>query len=205
MEYDNFKFYFKFFTFSSLIFKLINFLLQNFLCFQPKSEHFPEKYFCTILLNNLNIAEGLLSKGLGKVIHHKQDDENRSPYYNALIVAESQAQKDNKGLWAKSNGSSPIIRVRELQGDVQRSKQLLPFLQRSKRIDGIVEFVASASRFRIYVPKESCIITFLLGGIICPRYARIGPGGKSIGESEPFAEKAYQFSKLRCLQHDVNF
>lgn len=145
----------------------------------------------------------MLSKGLGKVIHHRQNDESRSPFYDVLLAAEAQAQKDNKGLWAKSDGSSTVIRVRELQGDVQRSKQLLPYLQRSTRLEGIVEFVASASRFRIFVPKESCIITFLLGGITCPRGARIGPGGKSIGESEPFADEAYRFSKLRCLQHDV--
>lgn len=147
----------------------------------------------------------MLSKGLGKVIYHKQDDENRSSHYDRLVAAESQAQKDNKGLWAKSDGSSKIIRVRELQKDVQNSKQLFPYLQRTKRLDGIVEFVASASRFRIYIPKESCIILFLLGGISCPRYARIGPGGKPIGESEPFADDAYRFSKSKCLQQDVIF
>lgn len=35
--------------------------------------------------------------------------------------------------------------------------------------EGIVEFLTSGSRMRIYVPKETCLLTFLLGGINCPK------------------------------------
>lgn len=93
--------------------------------------------------------------------------------------------------------------MQELQGDAQRSKQFLPYLQRSKRMDGIVEFVASASRLRVYVPKESCLITFLLSGIDAPRTARIGPNGKPIGMDDPFAEEAMKFTRYNCLQREV--
>lgn len=55
----------------------------------------------------------------------------------------------------------------------------------------------------MYVPKESVIITFLLGGISAPRGARIGPGGKQIGENEPFADEALKFTKKNTLQRDV--
>lgn len=63
--------------------------------------------------------------------------------------------------------------------------------------------LAGASRLRVYVPKESLLITFLLGSINCPRGARIGPGGKLQGENEPYSEEALKFSKSRLLQRDV--
>lgn len=126
--------------------------------------------------------------------------DNRSSQYDALLAAEANAEKEKKGLWSEKTDKAPTIRVQELQGDVQRSKQFLPYLQRSTRPEGIVEFVASGSRLRVFVPKETCIFTFLLAGISCPRGARIGPGGKSA----PFADEALKFTKIKCLQHDVN-
>jgi hypothetical protein len=48
--------------------------------------------------------------------------------------------------------------------DVQKAKQFLPFLQRAGKCDGLVEFVASGSRLRLYIPKETCLITLLLSG-----------------------------------------
>lgn len=48
--------------------------------------------------------------------------------------------------------------------DVAKAKAFLPFLQRAGRMEGVVEFVASGSRLRLYIPRETCIITFLLSG-----------------------------------------
>lgn len=122
-----------------------------------------------------------------------------------MLAAEAEAEKGKKGVWAdKSEDKHGLVRVQELQGDVQRSKQFLPYLQRTPRLDGVVEFVASGSRFRVYIPKETCVITFLLGGINVPRGARPGPGGKLVGENEPYAEEAAKFSKSRTLQHEVS-
>ena len=56
-----------------------------------------------------------------------------------------------------------------MSGDVAKSKQFLPFLQRAGKMQGVVEFVASGSRFRVYIPRETCVITFLLSGVSCPR------------------------------------
>ncbi|KFD56223.1 hypothetical protein M514_03001, partial [Trichuris suis] len=49
-----------------------------------------------------------------------------------------------------------VMRVQELQGNVSKRKQ---FLQRAGRSVDVVEFVAPGSRLRIYVPKESCLLT----------------------------------------------
>ena len=48
--------------------------------------------------------------------------------------------------------------------DVAKAKQFLPFLQRAGRMEGVVEYVASGSRIRLYIPRETCLITFLLSG-----------------------------------------
>ena len=61
-------------------------------------------------------------------------------------------------------------RIADVSGDVAKSKQFLPFLQRAGKMQGVVEFVASGSRFRVYIPRETCVITFLLSGVSCPRY-----------------------------------
>ncbi|VDN25268.1 unnamed protein product, partial [Cylicostephanus goldi] len=137
---------------------------------QPKSEQFPEKTCCTVKVGELNIAEALILKGLSKVVRHRSDDENRSSEYDALLAAEANAEKSKKGLFAdKTAGKKDTLRIQELQGDIARSKQFLPYLQRSTRAEGVVEFIASGSRLRIYIPKETVVITFLLGGISCPK------------------------------------
>lgn len=172
---------------------------------QPKSEQFPEKTCCTVISAGLNVAEALVSKGLAKVVRYRSDDDNRSSQYDALLAAEAKAEKSKKGLFSEKEAGDrgSVLRIQELQGDAQRSKQFFPYLQRTARSEGVVEFVTSGSRVRLYVPKETCLITFLLSGINCPRGARIGPGGKPIGESEPFADEAAKFTRSRVLQREV--
>uniref|UniRef100_A0A183FE22 Staphylococcal nuclease domain-containing protein 1 n=1 Tax=Heligmosomoides polygyrus TaxID=6339 RepID=A0A183FE22_HELPZ len=170
---------------------------------QPKSEQFPEKTCCTVKVGELNIAEALIAKGLSKVVRHRADDENRSSEYDALLAAEANAEKGKKGLFAdKSADKKDTLRIQELQGDLARSKQFLPYLQRSTRAEGVVEFIASGSRLRIYIPKETVVITLLLGGINCPKSGRPGPGGVT-GPSEPFADEAAAFTRRLVLQHEV--
>ncbi|KAL3102323.1 hypothetical protein niasHS_003732 [Heterodera schachtii] len=174
---------------------------------QPKQDQFPEKTCCTVMFNNQNVAVMLIERGFARAVRHGRDDDNRSPQYDALFAAEAQAEKDKKGIWAEKSTEKEekprTLRVQELQGDAQRCKQFLPYLQRSARLEGIVEFVASASRLRVYVPKESCLITFLLSGINAPRTARIGADGRSIGQDEPCAEGAVKFTRQMALQRDV--
>lgn len=61
-----------------------------------------------------------------------------------------------------------------------------------------VDFVASGSRFKLYMPKENTKITFVLAGIRAPRVARAGTTEKS----EPYGPEAYKFAS-RYMQRDV--
>ncbi|KAF1536478.1 Staphylococcal nuclease domain-containing protein 1, partial [Eudyptes schlegeli] len=160
---------------------------------------FSERTCATVSIGGINIAEALVSKGLATVIRYRQDDDQRSSHYDELLAAEARAIKNGKGLHSKKE--VPIHRVADISGDTQKAKQFLPFLQRAGRSEAVVEYVFSGSRLKLFMPKETCLITFLLAGIECPRGARNLPG--LVQEGEPFSEEATHFTKELVLQREV--
>ena len=54
---------------------------------------------------------------------------------------------------------------------------------------------------RLYIPRETCVITFLLSGVSCPR------GDRTIGgvfqDGEPFGNEATAFVKDQIMQKEV--
>ncbi|XP_041113786.1 staphylococcal nuclease domain-containing protein 1-like [Polyodon spathula] len=160
---------------------------------------FPERTCSTVTIGGINIAEALVSKGLATVIRYRQDDDQRSSHYDELLAAEARAIKNGKGLHSKKE--VPIHRVADISGDTQKAKQFLPFLQRAGRSEAVVEYVFSGSRLKLYMPKETCLITFLLAGIECPRGSRNTAGG--IQDAEPFSDEACLFTKELVLQREV--
>jgi len=168
---------------------------------QPKSDDYPEKVCCTVMLGDTNVAEAMVSQGLARVIRYKQDDEQRSSKYDELLSAEQRATKKLVGI--HSSKELTTMKVADVSSDVNKAKQFLPFLQRSGRIEALVEFVASGSRFRLYLAKESCLITFLLSGIDCPRMGRPAMGSNPAQPSDEYAEEAFLYSKSHCMQHEV--
>ncbi|XP_058457634.1 staphylococcal nuclease domain-containing protein 1 [Malaya genurostris] len=169
----------------------------------PARDNFPEKYHYTVTLAGVNVAEALVAKGLANVIVNRENNDQRSPFFDDLRAAEEQAKKGGKGLNAKDD--IPTHRINDLTVDHSRIKhQYLPSWQRALRTEAVVEFVASGSRFRIYCPKDSCLVTFLLAGISCPRSSRPAMNGAQAQEGEPFGDDALQFSRERVLQRDVS-
>ncbi|XP_060573863.1 staphylococcal nuclease domain-containing protein 1-like [Ruditapes philippinarum] len=167
---------------------------------QPPNQGFPEKTCCTVTIGGINVAEALISKGLATVIRYRQDDDQRSSKYDLLLAAEERAKKKGVGLHSKKE--APIHRVADVSGDITKAKQFLPFLTKADRLDALCEFVASGSRLRVFLPKETCLITFLVSGIDCPRGSRPGPAGSTI-PAEPFGEEATMYTKEMCLQREV--
>jgi len=141
-----------------------------------------------------------VSKGLATVVRYAADNDQRSQNYDDLQQAEEKAKKSAQGMHDKKN--IPTHRVSDMTGNLTKCKQFLPFLQRAGRMSGLVEFVASGSRFRVYIPRETCIITFLLGGISCPKGARMMPSGDRM-PAEPFGEEASLWVKEQVLQREV--
>jgi len=167
---------------------------------QPKSDEYPEKVCCTVTINGINIAEALVGKGLATVVRYRQDDDKRSSQYDDLLSAQDRAENKSMGLHSKKE--PPVLRVADISGDVTKAKQFFPFLQRAGRSQAVVEYVASGSRLRLYIPRETCLITFLLAGIDCPRGSRPVPGGGTT-PADPFGEEALLFTKEHVLQREV--
>ncbi|GAB5568753.1 tudor domain-containing protein 1 isoform X4 [Prionailurus iriomotensis] len=191
-----------------LIGKKVNVTVDYIRPASPATETVPafsERTCATVTIGGIyrnwyrNIAEALVSKGLATVIRYRQDDDQRSSHYDELLAAEARAIKNGKGLHSKKE--VPIHRVADISGDTQKAKQFLPFLQRAGRSEAVVEYVFSGSRLKLYLPKETCLITFLLAGIECPRGARNLPG--LVQEGEPFSEEATLFTKELVLQREI--
>jgi len=171
---------------------------------QPENKelNFPARECCTIKMGDINIAEAMVSKGYATVVRYRQDDDSRSSCYYELLAAEGKAEKSGKGLHSKKPPAPH--RVQDITGDANKAKQFLPFLQRAGKLDAVVEFVASGSRLRLYVPRETCLFTFLLAGISCPRAARPVPGGAGgLIPGEPFGEEALAFTKDLVMQREI--
>ncbi|XP_065069172.1 staphylococcal nuclease domain-containing protein 1-like [Rhopilema esculentum] len=168
---------------------------------KPANDGYPERTCATVTIGGINIAEALISKGLATALRHRQDDDQRSSQYDDLLAAENRASKNGKGLHSKKE--PPMHRVADISGDRAKAAQFLPFLQRAGKSSAIVEFVASGSRFRLYLPKETCQITFLLAGISCPKVRSVSPQGNLISEGEPFGAQALEYSKEHCMQREV--
>lgn len=98
---------------------------------------------------------------------------------------------------------SVTIKCVRLFQDSAKAKGFLPFLQRAGRTEAVVEFVASGSRVRLFIPRETCLITFLLAGISCPRATRPAPGGIGTLPGEPYGEEALALTKSLILQREV--
>merc|ERR1712088_503705 len=167
---------------------------------EPGQGSFPEKYCCTVMIGGVNVAEALVSKGLATVVRYAAGNDERSGKYDELLQAEEKAKKTGKGLHDKKN--TPTHRVSDMTGKLEKCKQFLPFLKRAGKMQGLVEYVASGSRFRVYIPRETCIITFLLGGISCPRGSRQMPDGSKV-EADKFGDEAATHVKEMILQREV--
>ncbi|XP_063980278.1 staphylococcal nuclease domain-containing protein 1 [Diachasmimorpha longicaudata] len=167
---------------------------------QPAKDQYPEKICCTILVGKVNIAEAMVSKGLATVVRYKQNDDSRPQHYNELLAAESKAEKSGHGLHAKKDTAPQ--RIIDLSNDPSKAKFHLSALKRTRGIKAVVEFVTNGSRLKLFLPKEHCLITFLLAGVKAPRRSRPKQGGGII-EGEKYGEEAYNFMKDQTFQKDV--
>ena len=161
---------------------------------QPKSDAYPEKVCASIFTQdgNVNVAEALIAKGLATVVRYRQDDDQRSAHYDALREAELKAQNGKKGL--HGNPEKGVIRIVDISNDAAKAKQFLPSLQRSSlnsRREAIVEHVFSASRIKVYVPKDNCCFNLILGGVMTPK------------ASDAFGPESTQFVKSLIHQRTV--
>ena len=144
---------------------------------------------------SLDVAEMLVLRGLASVTRHRGDEE-RSSRYDDLVAAEQRAAKAKKGIQNRDK-EAPTHHVNDISQNAQKARQFLPFLQRAGKSHGVVDYVVNGHRAKIYIPKESAVISFALAGVRCPQ----GPRGDAPGE--PFAAEALRHARRRFMQRDV--
>ncbi|KAL1974683.1 hypothetical protein VTN31DRAFT_4887 [Thermomyces dupontii] len=163
---------------------------------KPATEGYEEREVATVVHGNTNLALYLVEAGYASVIRHRQDDDDRSPEYDALLAAEEAAKRQGKGMW--SGKPTKTKQYQDYSESLQKAKLEVGILQRQKKVPAIVDYVKSGSRFTLLVPRENAKLTFVLSGIRAPRSAR-NPGEAA----EPFGNEAHEFANRRLMQRDV--
>lgn len=139
---------------------------------QPKSDPFPEKTCCTVRpvdQPKWNAAEALVTKGYASVVKYISDDSQRASNFDELLKAEQIATKTKDSKDKEKQKALAPLKVIDLCSDTNHAKKLFPFLSRTKK-DAVVEFVFSASRFKVFLPKENnTLLNLVLAGVMVPR------------------------------------
>lgn len=163
---------------------------------RPASEGFDEREMATVSHNGSNVGLELVEAGYASVLRHRMDDNDRSPIYDDLLLAEANAQQKGAGMWSsKTPEAKAIVDYSE---SLEKAKRLTSVLSRQKRVPAVVDFVKAASRFALVIPKENAKINFVLSGINAPKSAR----GKD-DTAEPFGAEAHELAFKRLNQRDV--
>jgi len=158
---------------------------------------YEERECATITYKNQNIAELLLSKGLAAIINHRRDDQDRSPFYDRLRLAEEEAKEAKVGY--HSGKEAPVHRYVDASENLSKAKSFVSSFQGTTS-RAVVEYIPNCGRYILRVPKENCRMVLVLGGIRAPRL-----GKTEKDKTEPFAQEALDYVNSNVLQHDIEF
>eukprot|EP01095_Lingulamoeba_sp_RSL-Kostka_P007792 TRINITY_DN2529_c1_g2_i1.p1 TRINITY_DN2529_c1_g2~~TRINITY_DN2529_c1_g2_i1.p1 ORF type:complete len:894 (+),score=381.65 TRINITY_DN2529_c1_g2_i1:126-2807(+) len=167
-----------------------------------------EREYYSVFLDKTNVACLLLSRGLGKVLNHK--DNNRSPSYDQLILTEKTAKSKSKGIWKKNASSSFTYTDLTLRDEdkaaaiKKQTKNFLPFLKKAGRVPGVVEFVFNSSSIKILVPKETVMVVFVLEGIKGVSTNNNSNNNNNEDDNNKVAENALEYVRSKIHQRDVD-
>ncbi|KAI9223424.1 hypothetical protein BC828DRAFT_403149 [Blastocladiella britannica] len=141
----------------------------------------------------VNLAHELISQGYATVVRPRRgEEENKAANLDDLILAEADATEKKKGM---HSGKKPPAgqRLHDASETAVKAKQLLPFLERAKKSQGVVDHVINGARLRVLVPREAAKVTLVLSGVRVP------------GRGEPFADEALAKTLEVAGQRDVEF
>lgn len=130
---------------------------------QPKTDQFPEKTYATVFMGEVNIQVALVLKGFATVVK-RNDEDQKSCAFDELLEAESKAQRQNQGLFAKNQKAKPIKPI-DVSADLNRAQLQLDTLSKGGPKDAIIEYIFSLSKLKCYLPKENLLINFVVSGI----------------------------------------
>lgn len=155
---------------------------------------------------NPDVALPMISNGLLSVVRHR-GEEDRAGNYEEYLERQKAAMEARKGIHGENpNGT---MRINNLTGPdaKKRSRDVLSGLQRNGPYKAIVEYVSSASRYRLFLPSESMLITLALRAVRSPQSTRrVYAQDGSVTEEqpgEPHGDEAANFARENFMQRDV--
>jgi len=171
----------------------------------PKS--LPERAFYTVSVKGKNIALALVENGLAKVVEHF-GQQQRSPEYDALFLAQQRAQKKKLGVHGPVQNKHYI---NDVSRNPKKAKAVYPTVVRQgvNRVHGVVEYVISGSRLKVAIPKDNLVITVALAGARAESVAagdKAKTGGdkaKAADAASNIGEEARKFTRDLVHHHDV--
>ncbi|GAA5915362.1 uncharacterized protein JCM6883_006810 [Sporobolomyces salmoneus] len=168
---------------------------------KPAEGDFEARECATIRLlpSGQSISPLLVERGFVSVLRHRQSEgDNKSGEYDDLMAAEMKAIQEKRGVHAGKDW--PANRIIDASESAQKAAPFLSQFKRSGKLTGIVDFVASGSRFKIWIPKQDIKLTLVLSSIRTPRTAR-----NASEKSEPYGVEAALWSNRKLLQREVEF
>lgn len=145
-----------------------------------------------------NAALSIIRAGWATATHHRRDDLARSPFYDELRAAQTDAEEAKRGIFQATtaqsrkptakNDSTHVVYASE---SVVRARGYLATLERRPRVPAVVDQVVAAGRLRLLVPSENCALMAVLDGVRVPR------------TSEPMGEEAAAYVLREWNQRDV--
>lgn len=130
----------------------------------------------------------IIQAGWATAMRHRRDDLARSPFYDELVQAETEAKESKRGLWGPEKKKPVLVDASE---SIVRARGYLAALERKPRVPAVIEHVLSAGRLRVSIPSERCTGVAVLTGVKTPR------------NSEPGAEEALKYVFTEWNQRDV--
>lgn len=157
---------------------------------------------------NKDVALHMISSGLLQVTRHR-GDEDRAENYEEYLSLEKSAIEAKRGIHKTEISMTNSIRVNNLTGmdAKKRSRDVLSGLVRNGPHEGIVEYVSNASRFRVFLPKQSMLITVALRAVRCPQSTRRSYNHdgtiREETKGEPHGDAAAMYAREHFMQRNV--
>jgi staphylococcal nuclease domain-containing protein 1 len=145
---------------------------------RPAKDGLPEKPFWSVYHEKKNVSLELVERGLAKVIDHRGGNNDRSPDYEELVMAEHKAQKKNAGLFS-SRAKRPVFHFQDLfnMEDVPAEEESeeaadadAPKKSRGKRAELERLQQAHVARLQLHLPhlqragRTTAVVERVLGG-----------------------------------------
>lgn len=125
--------------------------------------------YATVYCGSTCINEAMLAHGYAEALRHNKE-EDRSGIYSRLLVTEQAAQKANKGVHNPSLEAKPFRDFTQPSAKDENGKSAAAkFAEELKGAQpGIVEYVFSSTKYKVYLPRQNAMIICSLIAVRSP-------------------------------------